>query len=66
MLKRVYILLKKTRVIAKTLSDETYQIKNDYMNNNPICIDKEVDYILNNVLVDIMKHNFITELNGEG
>lgn len=58
--------LEEARVIAKTLSDETYQIKNDYMNNNPICIDKEVDYILNNVLVDIMKHNFITELNGEG
>lgn len=51
------------REIAKILSDETYQIKTDYMNNNPVQIDNEVDEILNNVLVDILKYNFKQELS---
>jgi len=55
--------LEEARIIAKTLCDETYQIKTDYMNNNPVVVDKKVEEILNEVLVDIMKFNFKNELN---
>jgi hypothetical protein len=55
--------LAEAREIAKTLSDETYQIKTDYMNNNQVHIDNEVDEILNSVLVDILKYNFKNELS---
>jgi hypothetical protein len=54
--------LDEARKLAKTLSDETYQIKTDYMNNNPVHIDNEVDKILNKVLVDILRYNFKQEL----
>ena len=54
--------LEEAREIAKTLCDETYQIKTDYMNNNPSQINKECETILNEVLIDIMKHNFKCEL----
>jgi predicted nucleotidyltransferase len=54
--------LEEAREIAKTLSEETHNIKTEYMKNNPICVDKEVDEILNNALIDAMKHNFKSEL----
>jgi len=55
--------LEEAREIGKTLCDGTYQLKNDYMNNNPVRVDKECENILNDVLVNIMKHNFKSELN---
>jgi hypothetical protein len=55
--------LAEAREIAKTLSDETYQVRNYYMNNNQVHIDNEVDEILNSVLVDILKYNFKNELS---
>jgi hypothetical protein len=33
------------------------------MNNNPVKINKECEDILNEVLIDIMKHNFKCELS---
>jgi hypothetical protein len=54
--------LAEAREIAKRLSDETYQIKTAYMKNNPIVVNNEVDKILNDVLVNIIKHNFRFEL----
>jgi predicted nucleotidyltransferase len=62
-LKRNEGTLEEARVLAKTLSDETYQIKTDYMNNNLVHIDNEVDVILNNVLINILKYNFKQELS---
>jgi predicted nucleotidyltransferase len=55
--------LEEARALAKTLSDDTYQIKTNYMNNNPVRIVKECEDILNGVLLDIMKHNFKCELS---
>lgn len=55
--------LEEAREIAKRLSDETHRIKTDYMNNNPVLINKECEDILNTVLLDIMKHNFKSELS---
>lgn len=57
--------LEKARILAKNLCDEIVKIKNDYMENNPVKIDKECEVILNRVLLDIMKHNFKSELIGD-
>lgn len=56
--------LEEARIIAKTYSDETYDIKTQYMLDNPLRVNKDVEILLNNVLVDIMKYNFKSELNG--
>jgi predicted nucleotidyltransferase len=55
--------LDEAREMAKRLSDETHKIKNDYMMQNPLVIDKRVEYLLNEVLLDIMKFNFKSELS---
>jgi len=55
--------LEEAREIAKRLDKETNKIKSDYMNNNPVKINKECEDILNEVLIDIMKHNFKCELS---
>lgn len=54
--------LEEARELAKTLCDETYQIKTHYMTNNPVQVDKECDDILNEVLLETMKYNFKCEL----
>jgi predicted nucleotidyltransferase len=54
--------LKEARYLAKTLRDETYEIRNKYMENNKLIVNKKVEEILNKVLVDIMKLNFVSEL----
>ena len=54
--------LEEARELAKNISDETHQIKTDYMSNNPVQINKEVEEIMKNVLLNIMKHNFKSEL----
>jgi len=58
--------LDEARTFAKFLTEETRRLKDKYMQENPIKINKEVEGIMNHVLIGIMKHNFITELNGEG
>lgn len=55
--------LEVAREIAKTLCNETYEIKNNYIAENKININKKVEEILNNVLLEIMKYNFRQELN---
>ena len=59
--------LDEAREIAKRLCDETYKIKCDYMNNNSITINKDVEKILSEVLINILKFNFkgeFEEYNG--
>ena len=50
--------LQEARELAKTLSDETNQLRKDYMSTNDIKVNKQVEDILNEVLVDIIKFNF--------
>jgi predicted nucleotidyltransferase len=57
--------LEEAREIGKRLCDETYQLKTEYMNNNSLQVNKECENLLNEVLVEIMKYNFKSELNGE-
>ena len=54
--------LEEARVLAKELSDNTHDIKKIYMNRHNVIIDKNCETIMNNVLVNIMKYNFISEL----
>lgn len=57
--------LEEARTIAKTLSDETYKIRNDYMSNKELIINKTVEDTLNEVLLNIIKFNFKCELTEE-
>lgn len=61
-LKKNEISLAEAREIAKRLSDETYQIKTDYMNSTPLQVNKEVETILNDVLINVLKYNFKNEI----
>jgi predicted nucleotidyltransferase len=54
--------LEEAREIAERLNTETYEIKQEYMKNNPIHINKDVEVLLNNVLINIIRHNFKSEL----
>ena len=53
------------RIIAKTLCDKTYEIRNSYMAENKLFVNKDVEIILNDVLLDIMKYSFKLELREE-
>jgi hypothetical protein len=54
--------LEEARILAKETCDLTYEIKTKYMENNPPIVNKECEKLLNEVLVDIIKHNFKSEL----
>ena len=54
--------LEEARVLAKKLTDETVKVKNDYVDTHKVEINKECEEILNKVLLDAIKHNFISEL----
>lgn len=51
---------------AKQISQETIdfmvEFKKEYMKNNDVVINKEVENIMNKVLIDILKHNFRKEI----
>jgi predicted nucleotidyltransferase len=57
--------LNEARKIAKYTVDFIVNYKNDYMRLNPVVVNQQVEDILNEVLVDIIKFNFQTELLGE-
>lgn len=57
--------LEEARKIAKDLNEETKCIKDKYMNENDLKINKDAELLIKKVLVEIMKHNFKTELWGE-
>lgn len=54
--------LDEAREIAKRLTNEIHDIKTKYMEEHAFEIKTEVDILLNSVLVNLMKHNFKTEL----
>jgi len=54
--------LEEARILAKETLSLITSIKDKYMNRNKVEVNKEVDVLLNEVLLNIMKHNFITEL----
>ena len=63
--KKGLYLLDEARALAKKLCNETYEIRNKYMTENKLFVNKDVEIILNNVLLDIMKYSFKLELREE-
>lgn len=56
--------LDEARSIAKELTSKICSVKAKYMNRNPLKVNKECEDILNKTLLDVMKFNFQTELQG--
>jgi stress response protein YsnF len=54
--------LEEARELALFLTDETVQIKKEYMDTHEVVIDKECEDILNQVLLNVMRYNFVSEL----
>lgn len=61
-IKKGYFNLENARNLAKTITDDLVESKRIYMTSNEVVVNKEVEKIMNDVLVSIMKHNFKTEL----
>lgn len=51
------------RIIAAELTKQTHDIKTEYMKQNELKVNKDVENILNNILINIIKYNFQTELS---
>ena len=54
--------LEQAREIAKKIESEVKAIKQDYMDKNPVVIDTEVEDIMNNVLIEVLKFSFKREI----
>lgn len=54
--------LEEARQIAKSMLDDTIRRKNAYMENNPLVINKFVEELMNEVLINILKKSFVLEL----
>lgn len=57
--------LEEARMLAENTDKETKEIKTQYMEKNRLCVDKEVEPLLNTVLVDIIKFRFREEVLSE-
>jgi predicted nucleotidyltransferase len=55
--------LEKARELANKLTNETLDIKNDYIHNNKPLINTKCEEIMDNVLLNVMKYNFQTEMD---
>lgn len=62
-LKRNVIPLEEARILADLYNKETKAIKDTYMETVPLLVNREVEEILNKVLVELIKSNFKSELN---
>ena len=54
--------LDEARLIASEAERNVKDIKQNYMDNTPFVVDTEVDEIMNNVLVDVLKYAFKQEV----
>lgn len=54
--------LDEARSLAKTLTEETTNLKKRYMETHEVVVNRKVDDLLNEVLLNIMRYNFQTEL----
>lgn len=54
--------LEQAREIANNCRFIVKDVKQKYMDNNPLVIDKEVDNIMNNVLIEVLKFAFKKEI----
>ena len=54
--------LEEARQIAKSTLDDTIRRKNEYMESNPLAINKFVEELMNEVLISVLKKSFVLEL----
>lgn len=54
--------LDEAKQLAKETTDFIVNFKNEYMKNNEVRVDKSVEKIMNDVLVDIIKYHFKKEI----
>lgn len=54
--------LEEARQLANKIEKEVKFIKEEYMNNHPLIIDKNVEKIMNDVLINVLKHSFKKEI----
>lgn len=54
--------LEEARQLANRLDNEVKFIKEEYMKNNPLVVNKQVNDIMNNVLIDVLKYSFKKEI----
>lgn len=54
--------LDEARKIAKEKLDETIEMKNVYMNTTPLSINRDVENLMNGVLINVLKKSFVMEL----
>ena len=57
--------LEEARNLANKIENEVRDIKQKYMDNNPLVIDEGVETIMNNVLMEVLKHAFRKEVTNE-
>ena len=62
-LKRNTVPLEEARILADLYNKETKAIKDTYMETTSLLVNKEVEEILNKVLVELIKSNFKSELS---
>ena len=55
--------LEEARQMAKNIEYVVKLTKQNYMDTHPLCIDHDVDVIMNKVLFDVLKHSFRKEIN---
>ena len=54
--------LEEARELADNCLFTVQYLKQKYMDNNPLVIDEKVDDIMNNVLIEVLKHSFKKEI----
>lgn len=57
--------LEEAREIADRLLNETKVLKDKYIEEHELVIDKNVEELMNNTLVQILKHSFLLEIGGK-
>lgn len=55
--------LEEAKNVAEKHDEETNELRKEYMKENPLIVNKDVDALLDNTLYNIMKLNFVTELS---
>lgn len=54
--------LEEARKIAKEKLDEVIEMKNEYMDTTPLSINRDVEDLMNRVLINVLKKSFVMDL----
>ena len=54
--------LEEAKIFCKTHLDNMQKVRSAYLSNNEVEVNKEVDELMNKVVIDCMKENFVSYL----